>query len=346
MAFVLGFETVAGDRGRGVLQSVLNQPVKPRAVVTAKFLAGTIVLGSAVLVVTFALLGAASVAASTATVRAVVPVAAVMDIVALFYLMSLMAASMAVGSVSASQAACVATLGALWTYVAILAPQFSVLGSRALVPVKARQLVEIDRQRSFEVREKSTQLVAGQVYRSVVGPLDLNQRTLPTPDEAGLAELRRAWRAEALDTRRIVEAFDQRFGEQLRERATVRSWLKWLSPGSLLYEATADLADTGSVASARWRARVWAHQQYVDEAFFDDPPRVPMYVPVTGGITMMQANFKLHSDVLARDLKAFMAPRVGWRDRIAASLPELIGLLAFVGIGVGLTYAVFPKTGV
>jgi hypothetical protein len=206
--------------------------------------------------------------------------------------------------------------------------------------------VEIERQRSFDARFEATQRSVGKSFRAAIGDASLRVRPLPTPDQAGIAALGRQWRAEAQITRRVVEAFDERSTDLGHARARVKSWLVWASPGSLLFEATADLASTGAAAQDRWRDATWAHQQYLNQVFFDDPPRIPLYVPDDRGTGFSAENVKLHNDVRARDLASFEATPAPWSVRIRECAGALAGLAGYLVVCVGLTYLKFPRTGV
>jgi ABC-type transport system involved in multi-copper enzyme maturation permease subunit len=346
LALVLGFEAVAGDRAHGVLQAMLNQPIGHRAVLTGKLLAGAAVLAGAILLGASTLLAATVLVSPEAIDRSVIQLVPPLGATGLIYLVALLAGAMLIGSVVRDHAVSGVTIAAVWTYVALIGPQVTTFGSRALVAIPSRPLLEIERQRSFDARFDATERSVGKAYRAAIGAASLGVRPTPTPDEAGIASLGRQWRAEALVTRQIVEAFDERSTNLEQARSRVKSWLMWASPGSLLFEAIADLANTGTATQGRWRDAILAHQRYLNQVFFDNPPRIPLYVPGDLGIGVASENVKLHNDVRARDLASFSATPAPWSVRVRESLPALAGLASYLVACVGLTYLRFPRTGV
>jgi ABC-type transport system involved in multi-copper enzyme maturation permease subunit len=346
LALVLGFEAVAGDRARGVLQAVLNHPIGYRAVLTGKLLAGAAILAVAILLGASTLLAATAMVSPWAIDRSVLQLVLPLSATGLIYLVALLAAAMLVGSVVRDHAVSGVTVAAVWTYVALIGPQVTTFGSRALVAIPPRPLLEIERQRSFDARFEATQQSVGTGYRAAIGSASLRIRPTPSPDAAGIAALGRQWRTEAQITRRVVEAFDQRSAELGHDRSRVKSWLMWASPGSLLLEAMADLANTGTAAQDRWRQAIWTHQLYLDQVFFDNPPRIPLYVPDERGSGVSIENVKLHNDVRARDLAPFSTTPASLLVRVRESLPALTGLVGYLAVCVGLTYLRFPRTGV
>ena len=346
LALVLGFEAVAGDRARGVLLAMLNQPIGHRAVLTGKLLAGAAILAVAIFVAAATLLAATTMVSPGAIDRSVLRLVPALGATGLVYLVALLAGAMFIGSVVRDQAVSGVTIAAVWTYVALIGPQVTTFGSRALVAIPSRPLLEIERQRSFDARFEAMERSVGRAYRAAIGTASLGARPTPTPDAAGIAALGGQWRAEAKTTRQIVAAFDERSTNLEHARSRVRSWLMWASPGSLLFEAIADLANTGTRAQDRWRDAIWAHQEYLNRVFFDNPPRIPLYVPGDLGIGVASENVKLHNDVRARDLEPFDATRPSWSLRLRESLPALAGLVGYLVACVGLTSLRFPRTGV
>jgi ABC-type transport system involved in multi-copper enzyme maturation permease subunit len=346
LALVLGFEAVAGDRARGVLQAMLNQPIGHRAVLTGKLLAGAAILAVAILLGTSTLLAATALVSPGAIDRSVLQLVPPLGATGLIYLVALLAAAMLIGSVARNHAVSGVAIAAVWTYVALIGPQVTTFGSRALVAIPSRPLLEIERQRSFDARFEATKRSVGKAYRAAIGAASLGVRPTPTPDAAGTAALGRQWRAEAQVTRQIVAAFDERSTNLSHARSRVRSCLMWASPGSLLFEAMADLASTGAAAQDRWRDAVWTHQEHLNQVFFDNPPRIPLHVPGDFGIGVASENVKLHDDVRARDLAPFSARLGSWSLRARESLPALAGLVGYLVACVTLTYLRFPRTGV
>jgi ABC-type transport system involved in multi-copper enzyme maturation permease subunit len=346
LALVLGYETVAGDRARGVLQAILNQPIAHLAVLTGKVLASAAILAVAIVLAASTLLTATALASPGAIDHSVLQLVPPLGATGLIYLVALLSAAMLIGSVVRNQAVSGVTIAAVWTYVALIGPQMTTFGSRALVAVPSRPLLEIERQRSFDARFEATKRSVGTAYRAAIGAASLGIRPTPSPDAAGIAALGRQWRAEAQITRQIVAAFDERSTNLEHARSRVSSWLMWVSPGSLLFEAMADLASTGAAAQDRWRDAIWAHQESLNQVFFDNPPRIPLYVPGDLGIGVTSENVKLHNDVRARDLEPFAATRPSWSLRLRESLPALSGLVGYLVACVGLTYLRFPRTGV
>jgi ABC-type transport system involved in multi-copper enzyme maturation permease subunit len=346
LAVVMGLESVAGERADGVLQSVLNQPIGWHAVLTAKLISGTVLLASALLLCLLTTVIAAGLTTSQALGAPIVKDALSIGGASLLYLVTLLISAMLLSSTTSRPGMAGVSVVSLWMYVSLLGPQLTEFGSRALAAVPSRPLLEVERQRSFDARFHEVQLVVGRAYRRAIGDASLTVRPVPTVSDAQRQDLRRLWHENAVVTREVVVAFDRRWTQAEVARVRAERWLRWISPASLFFDAASALEGTGAEAALRWRRLIWAHQDRLNSVFFDDPPRLPLYVPAAHNIDDLSViNEKLRDDVHARDLPRFEGVTTSFIDRLSDSRIALGGLAVYLAVSLIGAYLAFPTTG-
>src|SRR4029079_6896296 len=155
------------------------------------------------------------------------------------------------------------------------------------------------------------------------------------------SHLEAMWRADAHDTRLIVEANDAKWLETCR---AYRQWvlgLSRLTPGTLLIEVAADLADTVRLAERRLSMEIEDYQHLVVERLFDDRPRVQLRVPRDD--SFMLEKFDRHDRPNVRDVPEFAAQTPTLSARVIRLQGDLLFLAAYAVAGVVGMFLSFSK---
>jgi hypothetical protein len=114
----------------------------------------------------------------------------------------------------------------------------------------------------------------------------------------------------------------------------------------MLLDAASALEGTGTEAAQRWRRLIWAHQERLNSVFFDNPPRLSLWVPAADNIDDVSAiNEKLRNDVHARDLPRFEGVATTLLDRVSEGRIALGGLAMYLVASLSGAYFAFPTTG-
>lgn len=215
---------------------------------------------------------------------------------------------------------------ALWGYAALIGPQLVIFGARAVSPVPPRQAMESDRQGLFEAREQATKELLGQAYRAAVSG--------PIPQEIGsqdpaTGEISRLWHLEAADTRRMMDAPEERQlrASTLQDRVTW--WLALAEPGTMFLELADDLAGTGRQSRAQWTRAVLAYQSELNAQLFDDRPRIVLFVPAVGRARMIMP-LDRHPFPTVWDMPTFRPPEQTLLGRARRSDGTILALSVYL----------------
>jgi len=340
LAVLLGCDAIALDRANGMLGALLSQPIRPAAVVSGKLLGAVITLSASVGVV----LGTAGLTllarGPDLFTRALAQCLFELAILATVYLCIILLVTVLLSLwIERYEAVLLAGL-ALWAYAALIGPQLVVFGARALAPVPPRQLMESERQGIFDARDQSTKELLGRAYRDTVGEPMPN---FIDPKAPVAAEIDRLWRAETVDTRRMMVAPEDRLARAsaLQDRLT---WgLALAEPGALFLELADGVANTGREYRTEWATAVVAYQSRVNAQLFDDRPRLVLLAPAVGRARMI-LNLDRHPFPSVRDLPGFTQPASRLRERASRSVGAIVALGAYLTALTVAVLRVFSNT--
>jgi ABC-type transport system involved in multi-copper enzyme maturation permease subunit len=335
LALVLGLHMVAGERAAGTLSGLLSQPVHRAAIAIGKILAGALTLGAALVLSSFAAVG--SVAIQFPEVRTSNNVQALLGfgVAAFLYLVVLLALGMIIGALTRAYSTALILGISIWVYVAFVGPQLVVFAVRTVAPVASAHQQELERQKVFDARLRNAQVSIGQRFPELGGREALALDYVPKSNVR--EEIERLWKSEALETRRIVEAIDERLVQGRLRQARLMRWFALASPGSVLLNAATNLADTGRPTLERWERDVRDQQRTLNKLLFDDPPRLILLVP--GGSL---SGFNRRPLPTLKTIRPFEMRVPDSLRRVRDSATELIVLVVYLLFGVGSAVATFP----
>jgi hypothetical protein len=151
----------------------------------------------------------------------------------------------------------------------------------------------------------------------------------PSLDRAEIARaeftrLESEWR-RGMDAARIVTRdMDREYQAQIDHQRRAVSRLGRLMPGSAVAAAAAEVAGSGRAYVDAWEASVQDYKWRLDEAVFDDLPRITLSV-TSGGQSELMA-FSRRPPARLVDLPAFEAPTLGRRMRLLSAAADAIPL--------------------
>lgn len=281
LAVSLALDAIAGERASGTLAILLLQPVPRAGIVTAKLLAGGVVLAAAVAVVALAVVATVRIrGVELWTESALVSIAALCA-VGLLYLMACFAGGLLVASVVTAYLSSVMVGLLLWVLAAVAALPAADLVANVAMPLtpEFRLRAEVEElSRSHEVR---LQTALGDRYAEMLGQYADFRTLRPSPDveQAFLARWDEFRRDETRRARREIDGVVEGAESRRRQHARVaRAFAAW-SPAAHFAAAAADVASVGGRAAERWRVSVRAHHAALAAALFDDRPRLTLLVP-------------------------------------------------------------------
>jgi hypothetical protein len=328
LAVLVGTTAVAGGRTAGHLWTHLHQPISWAVIALGKLLGSTAALLTALVTVLIA--GLLTLYVQSIELRASLLVHALLGLGGIGAGYLLLMASLSVtmcAFVRSHETALLAAL-AMWAYVAVIGPHLVVFGGRALIPLLHTESVEENRQRVFEGRARSTSIVLGRAYLELMGEdaLDRNRGAKPGPDV--FEQLNRLWQREMSDTQAIIVAIEERYEHALAAQARLVRWLSWASPGNILIDIASDLAGTGRSRRQQWEVAVKDYRRAIDNALFDNPPRLTLRVPAEESFALV--SFDRRPMPTYEDLPAFRTPEDSFQRRLRQVSMRTLGFLVLV----------------
>jgi hypothetical protein len=337
-AILLGIDAIAGEYLSGTLMALLNQPIGRITIVAGKF------IGAAASLVVWVGLTVGAVGlvlwlngprGSAGEYAWPLLAFAAMSIV---YLSTMLAVGIFVGALLRSYRAALLAGLAIWTYIAVLAPQVAVFVSRMTVPAFNRTVVETEMQSLYDARLRMISAVMGRALNESLAdnPIPVTGDIQP-PIKAQIDQL---WKADAAETRAMLDAAEREPADAMTTQHRVMSWLEWTNPGTTFIHVAADIAGTGRAGRQRWMQAVHEYDRYLDATLFDDRPRIGLLVP--SGAGEMKVSLDRHLPLTSRDLAAFRPPAPALSRRIVESGWDFVvaaGYLALAVLGAGWAFA-------
>lgn len=341
LAMVLGLQTVGGERASGTLASLLTQPVHRLTIAIGKFSGTALTLGLALAIVSATALLILWFQLPDLARAEAIPVLLWLEFAAFAYLVFMLALGMAIGSVVRSfPSALIAGIGA-WAYIVFFGPQLIIFGARALEPVPPVQRVEVERQKVFDARSLDTDRLIGRSFSE----LEMSRATAAlnfVPQPATRSEIARLWTTAANETRRILNAFDERVTRSSAQQDRVLSLLAVTNPATVLLNSAMNLADSGRLTRQRWVEAVHSYQDVLNQRLFDDPPRLILSVPADLGEA--RVGFNQHRALTTAEVGTFVTPTLPLLERVRESAFDLLLLAGYAIVAIVAALLLFPKS--
>jgi ABC-type transport system involved in multi-copper enzyme maturation permease subunit len=342
LAIVLGLETLARQRANGNLEALLAQPATPRLVLAGKVLAALAILTAAVFLVCVAALAMMWVNARDLFSGQVLLIIGFLGGSSVLYLGVMLIGGLMISVIGKTYDAAVTLGTVVWFVVTLLAPEVVSVGPRALAPVPPIQDVESERQTLYSGRLHLTEQLLGNTGYRLMG--DRAYKIGPETDKVTLAEIDRLWMAEAMETRQLLNAVNERFIHALAAQKRIGIWLALASPATIFEDLVADVADSGRAAESRWNSDIATHERLLETRVFDDRARLVMLIPMPDG-GPRTVTFNRHSFPSIRDIPD--VEPVPWStSSLLAACSGRVGLLAGYWIVLlAVTIGTFPRFG-
>ena len=337
LALLLGVHTVGGQRASGTLTALLSQPVSRETIAISKLLATSLSLA---VVLAISSITAWLVLSGQATDDAPsLALLAALQLASLSYLVVMIAVGMVIGALVRSFSTALIVGVSTWVYIAFVAPQVFALGARVLAPVPTAHHTELERQKVFDSRLRTSQITVGARFPELARPESTAIDFIPAPPVR--SEIERLWTREAQQTRRIVGEIDDRLRRGLAQQDRLLAWLSVANPGNAFLNTAMNLADTGRRSRRRWEERVASHQERLNSLLFDSAPRLMLLVPVDRGGAWV--GFDRRPFPTADQIGLFTSPTLSVVDRAKESSPDILVLAAYLLAGIVSAVAVFPR---
>lgn len=341
LAVSLAADSLASERQSGTLYVLMSQPVRRWEILGSKLIGGVTVLGLALLLVitgAVAAIGMFAPALWSALPDGTLPC---LYVAAMVYLFALYALGLCVGGLSSSVAAANTWSISVWMVVALASVPTLDFALKTFLPTPAVGVTEAIRLGEFETRLRKTETGLGTLLRQLVG--QPRQWTGNEVTDAIRPQLTEAWTASATMTRQALTALDNQTAALAERQHGWQRRVSFASPANLFFETASRLAGTGQPTAARWEHATHAHQTFLNDALFDNPPQLTLRVPtIEQGLAIMPV--ELRPLPTAADLERFIPPTETFAMRVRDACAPLAALTGWAVLLAVAAFVAFAKT--
>lgn len=340
VALGLGLITVTTDRRTGWIGTLRGLPVPATVLSLARILGGCLTLAVVVSVWWLSMSGAAWFGATSATdsLMRLWPLALVswMSLCLFFGLGTACAWADPMGG---GRAALVGV--AVWAGTTVLGPVLVTAIAEGVVPVAPQIRMERERREQYaDAMRAAEETTARHLSEKLPDGITVAEARIPAESEFPAVEPE--WQRLAQDARTAATELQDHWQNQMQAQRRLASWAAWLSPGTLVREALAELAGTGQHVNDAWKLAVHRQQIALDSALFDDLPGVNLRVPVGRQISWML--FPRHQAPKFGELPALQPPEQSWLMRWSDATTLLVGLLLWTLGALGAAHWLGSRT--
>jgi len=223
----------------------------------------------------------------------------------------------------------------VWLLLAVLGPTVAALGAELGRPVAPQLRMERERREQYSdgIREAEN-AIADRISASL--PANVGAAAADELATASFSLFEPEWQRRAQIAKADSRELEDQWQRDLSAQSRLAGAIAFLSPGALLHDTLAELADTGRGSDDHWRDAISSHARALDVALFDNRPQINLRVAVNGKPVLM--NFRRHEAPRFSELPAFEQPASSEASRIQAAAPEFLGLIIWLTGTLGGSY--------